>query len=247
MIFINPTQKDIPSLRRLWTEAFGDSDAFLDSFFGTAFSPLHSRIAKEGDRLAAMLYIFDSYCKGQKLAYIYAVATDKKFQNKGVCRALLQDTHTYLKENGYTGAILVPADSALSAMYAKFGYKAICDGSQKTIYQGCNNISLKKITAKEYERLREEYLPDGAVLQTGVSLEFLEHNAELYKGDGFLLAAEIRNSCLIAEEFLGEDSRFSDILFTLKIKKGVIKTPHSMYLPFFPNSTNPTYFGLSFQ
>ena len=35
----HPTDNEIPGLRQLWQEAFGDADAFLDSFFQTAFSP----------------------------------------------------------------------------------------------------------------------------------------------------------------------------------------------------------------
>ena len=32
-------EADIPALRRLWKQAFGDDDQLLDSFFSIAFSP----------------------------------------------------------------------------------------------------------------------------------------------------------------------------------------------------------------
>ena len=39
MIIKPPSKEEIPQLRTLWQEAFGDSDAFLDIFFSNAFAP----------------------------------------------------------------------------------------------------------------------------------------------------------------------------------------------------------------
>ena len=61
--------RDIGALRRLWQEAFGDEDAFLDTFFATAFSPERCRCAVEGDSLLGALYWFDCICGGKTLAY----------------------------------------------------------------------------------------------------------------------------------------------------------------------------------
>ena len=36
----HPDLGQIPELRQLWKEAFGDSDAFLDAFFMVAFSQI---------------------------------------------------------------------------------------------------------------------------------------------------------------------------------------------------------------
>ena len=38
-----PKKQDIPALKALWQEAFGDEEAFLDCFFSTAFSPKRCR------------------------------------------------------------------------------------------------------------------------------------------------------------------------------------------------------------
>ena len=65
----HPISEQIPQLRILWKEAFGDSDNFLDIFYSTAFSPERCLCATIGCELAAMAYWFDC----EDYAYIYAV------------------------------------------------------------------------------------------------------------------------------------------------------------------------------
>ena len=59
MIIDHPTTTQIPQLRSLWKEAFGDSDAFLDIFFQRAFSPQRCCCVTQGDAVVAALYWFD--------------------------------------------------------------------------------------------------------------------------------------------------------------------------------------------
>jgi hypothetical protein len=73
-----PTLDLIPALRGLWKEAFGDSDDFLDMFWRTAFSYDRCRCVTVDGEVAAALYWFDCECRGERVAYIYAVATAKK-------------------------------------------------------------------------------------------------------------------------------------------------------------------------
>ena len=76
---------EISSLRRLWKEAFGDTDEFLDAFFSTGFSPDRCRsITMEGETAAAA-YWLPCVCQGQPFAYIYAV----DFGLKGVIGVFL--------------------------------------------------------------------------------------------------------------------------------------------------------------
>ena len=76
MTITEPQPCRMPGLRALWKAAFGDSDDFLDMFYTTAYAPHRCRCMVDGDRVAAALYWFDCTCEGQKLAYLYAVATD---------------------------------------------------------------------------------------------------------------------------------------------------------------------------
>jgi len=114
MIIDLPSASDIPALRALWKEAFGDSDEFLDSFMSTAFSPCRAMCAKDGEKISAMLYWFDCECRGERVAYLYAVATAKGYRNRGICSALMERTHGHLSEKGYTGVLLVPGSPSFS-------------------------------------------------------------------------------------------------------------------------------------
>ena len=67
---------DTQVLRRLWKQAFRDSDAFLDSFFSVGYSCDRCRQLSLDGQLAAALYWFDCSLAGKPVAYVYAVATD---------------------------------------------------------------------------------------------------------------------------------------------------------------------------
>ena len=70
MEICNPAPTQRPALRALWQEAFGDSDAFLDSFFSTSFCPHRCRCILSDDQSAAALYWFDCSLGGEKYAYL---------------------------------------------------------------------------------------------------------------------------------------------------------------------------------
>ena len=82
---INPPKiTDIPKLRMLWQEVFGDSDEFLDAFFKTAFSPERAMAVYVNDKIVSMLYWFNCECWGKPMAYIYAVGTDIAYRGRGI-------------------------------------------------------------------------------------------------------------------------------------------------------------------
>ena len=102
--------------RRLWKQAFGDTDAFLDLFERTAYAPDRCHTLTVEHCLAAALYWLDCETAGEKTAYIYAVATDERFRGRGLCRRLMTETHTRLQGEGYASAVLVAASPSLSEM-----------------------------------------------------------------------------------------------------------------------------------
>lgn len=230
-------------LRRLWKEAFGDTDAFLDSFFETAYSPERCRYIVMDGCVAAALYWLDCRCDGEKLAYIYAVATAKMHRGKGLCRALMEDAHTHLKATGYAGSILVPGEKGLFAMYEKMGY-APFGGMDTLSCQAGTPIFMQEISPAEYAALRPQYLPHRGVEQDG--MEFLASYATLYAGSDFILAATEETGL----ELLGNTAAAPGILAALGKKEGRFRipgnTPFAMYRPLtdFPA---PGYFGIAFD
>ncbi|MFR0734393.1 MAG: GNAT family N-acetyltransferase [Oscillospiraceae bacterium] len=78
---------DVPALRELWKEAFGDGDRFLDQFFEGPFAPERSRVAVVEGAVSGALYWFPASCKGQSLAYLYGVATAARLRGRDCAAA----------------------------------------------------------------------------------------------------------------------------------------------------------------
>lgn len=239
------------ALRSLWKQAFGDTDAFLDSFFSTAFAPDRCLQAAKDGALAAALYWFDCEAEGRKIAYIYAVATDKNFRRQGICHKLMGKVHEILKNRGYSGTILVPGEPALEDFYAPMGYRACTQLREVFCARGPELVPLRPIDGAEYARLRRELLPPGAVLQEGESLSFLAAQAEFYAGTHLLLAARWEGETLFGLELLGDITAAPGILTTLGCARGQFRTPgqgrpFAMYRPL-DDAPAPTYFGFAFD
>ncbi len=242
-----------PALRALWQEAFGDADAFLDSFEKYAFSEERCRCALIDGELAASLYWFDCSVRGERVAYLYAIATARAYRSQGVCSALMDDTHRHLSALGYSGAVLVPGERWLFDFYARRGY-AVC-GYIGEIHEVAAEVGvgLRSLDADGYAKLRRVFLPEGGVIQENENLGFLCAQAQLLTGDGFLLAARREGDSLVGLELLGDTASAPKILRTLGLERGVFRIPtgdepFAMYRALGNSDTPaPTYFGLAFD
>ena len=252
-MFVNyPQPQDISALQQLWQEAFQDDDAFLDKFFATGYSQNRCRVILEDGLAAAALYWFDCQWEGKKLAYLYAVATAKTFQGKGLCRFLMEDTHALLGQLGYAGAVLVPGSDSLRGMYEKMGYRAATTIQELSSGAGIEAFPVVKISPAEYARLRRAMLPDGGIVQEGAGLAFLETYSQFYAGNGCLLCAIQDGQKLNVPEFLGDVSRIPGILRHLGCQNGAFRTPgpgkpFAMYRSFTEDTSAPNYLGHAYD
>lgn len=246
-----PKKEQIPALRSLWTEAFGDTDPFLDAFFGTAFSPDRCLCLTEDGAVTAALYWFDCLTGGEKTAYLYAVATAASRRGHGLGKALMESTHAHLAAHGYTCAVLVPGERSLFGFYEKFGYRPFGGVRSFSCPAADQEIPLYEIGTDEYAHLRRQMIPAGGILQEGENLAFLSAQASFYKGDGFLLAASKDGTVLRGIELLGDAGNASHIVRTLGCSTGIFRTPgeepFAMILPLTDGAVMPAYFGLAFD
>lgn len=250
MIIDRPAAQQIHSLRDLWKQAFGDTDAFLDGFYAAGFSRSRCRCLTSQGRVAAALYWFDCAWEGKRLAYLYAVATDTAYRGQGLCRALMEDTHKHLQSAGYDGAILVPVSPELFRLYEKLGYRTCCHVTEFSCPAAETPVPLRAIDEQEYAALRRAYLPGGGVLQEAETLAFLQTYAQLYAGENVLLAATLEDGKLICHELLGASPSAPGILAALGAAQGRFRTPgtqkpFAMYRALTPDSQMPSYFGLA--
>ncbi len=247
MIIDHPRKEDIPALRRLWKQAFGDSDAFLDAFFGVGFAYDRCRCVFLEAEVTAALYWFDGELEGEKIAYLYAIATDLSHRGQGLCRLLMADTQACLIGRGYTEAVLLPAEKWLEAFYGAMGYRPFGSVMQKQ-YRAGKRCFVRPVDGEEFALLRREHLPRGGIRQEGALLRFLATQAEFYAGEGFL-AAISKETPKTVVEFLGDLSQIPGLLGALKLQQATVRTPGGskscgMYLPLAPDAPVPTYLGL---
>lgn len=246
-----PTAGCLPELGQLWKEAFGDTDAFLDSFFATAFSPRRCRCALEDGQVAAVLYWFDCLWEGRKVAYLYGVATAKAYRGRGLCHALMEQTHWELAALDYAGAVLVPGEESLFRFYESMGYE-VCGFTASLSCEAAQEAAgLRQVDAAEYARLRRKLLPPGGVVQEGENLTFLQTHAQLYAGEGFVVAATEEEGNLRGQELLGDVAAAPGIVRALGCARGEFRIPgrekaFAMYRSL-DGSGMPAYFGLAFD
>lgn len=246
----HPQPRDLPHLKMLWQEAFGDTDAFIDLFFTSAFSPARCLIVRLGDALAAAAYWFDCSYGTCKAAYIYAVATAKAHQGKGCCRALMDAIADELRKEGYACAILVPGDASLSRMYSAMGYRFFGGMDTQQICACGPALPITQITAAEYSQARRALLPVGGVLQEGENMAFLSRYCRFYQGECSLLAAFPTENALFVPEFWGNPTQMPRILAAISAPNGIFRTRGSQSFAMCRMLTDgemPTYFGFAFD
>ena len=252
MTISEPKPSQTQALRNLWKAAFGDSDGFLDMFYTRAYAPSRCRCVLDGDRIAAALYWFDCICEGQKLAYIYAVATDPGYRNQGLCRRLMADTHAHLKNLGCAGAILLPQDPGLRRMYRTMGYKNCTKIQEFTCRAAGDPAALTELSTEAFAKKRKALLPPGSVIQEGGNLSYLSGYAKFYEGPGFLLTAFPDGGKLVGCELLGDVTKAPGILRAFGAESGSFRCPGAdidwgMCIPFVDNFQKPLYFGFPFD
>lgn len=244
----HPHTGQIPALQALWQEAFGDSPAFIHSFFDTAYAPRRCLCITLEDTVVAAAYWLDCKYDDRPAAYIYAVATGKAYRGQGYCRLLMTHIHAHLAALGYAGAILVPGEPTLRTMYRAMGYQDL-GGMEEQFAAARGHTPLWEISPEAYGQLRPSYLPLGGVVQEKENLTFLARHYRFYQGTGFILTAQVQNGSLFAPELLGNADP-AGILTALDAREGTFrvpgKQPFAMWHPL-TAAPAPTYFGFAFD
>ena len=238
-------------LKELWTESFGNEEGWIDTFLRTAFDPTHTNVLTRQGRTAAALAWMEVSCYGEKLAYLYAIATAPAFRGQGLCRELMVKTHRELTRQGYAGTVLVPADAGLRRMYETMGYENF-GGLRELSAAAEAPVPIREVTAEAYAALRRALLPPGGVVQEQGAPEYLAASASLYAGEDFLLAARPENGGLFGVELLGNAECAGGILGALGYEQGIFRipgndVPFAMFRPLQPGARKPGYFGWAFE
>lgn len=234
-------------LKQLWKAAFGDPDSAIDTFFATAFSPDRCRYLEEEGRIVSALYWLDCQWEGQKIAYLYAVATDPACRGRGLASRLLTQTHSQLKVLGYAGAALKPVTGRFP-FYGRLGYETAGYIARPEVCAG-EPIPIRRLSAREHARLRRSLLPENSVIQEGPTLAYLHSFAQVYAGGGGMLCLEPDSGTVL--EYLGDPAAAPGLLGALGIPRAQLQMPgsqipYTMYLPLNCTKT-PGYLGITLE
>lgn len=149
-----------PSLKKLWSETFGDDDEYINLLFDFDYTPAECFAEISDGDVISVLYLLKGYITADGKVfegrYLYAAATDKKHRGKGLMAELIRQAREYVKEKGLSFICLVPADEGLYGYYARFGFEAVMRNFVSTV--GGKNSGLIEESAdfSEYLRARKE-------------------------------------------------------------------------------------------
>lgn len=226
MISLRPSRPvEQPRLRQIWKESFGDSERFIDLFFRSAYAPERSLVLIRQEELVGAGYWLDCAVAGKRLAYLYAIAIDSRYQRQGLGTQLLKAMHHRLARQGYAGALLVPGSRELRGFYAQLGYRT---SSHRPMPHG--PIPDSPVSPAQYARARRALLPDNGVIQEGENLRFLAGQAAFYADVSRIAAVSTQDGrCL---ELLGPEPAAMGEDYAMLLSLGKDQLPEELYFAF---------------
>lgn len=119
-------RQDIPFLKQIWKECFGDSDRYIAGYFDALFDRITVAVKRSDgipvsmiSMLPVRLHTADGDYPGH---YIYAAATAKAYEGQGYMSALLDYACALAADRGDCFSCLIPASPDLFAFYQRRGY-----------------------------------------------------------------------------------------------------------------------------
>lgn len=160
-VFRTAKAKDIPMLRALWQECFGDSDAFCDWFFAERFAPSLSTVAEENDVILSAVHgwPFTLRIRDKVIPSIMmcGVATYPSARGKGLMKGCISLFMNNAREKGFLALFQKPVDFDI---YRWCGHYASYDAATLTkkegsLYRPANN-TIDSLCSEAFEK---ELLP----------------------------------------------------------------------------------------
>jgi GNAT superfamily N-acetyltransferase len=182
-------------LKSLWKEVFGDTDEYIERFFGEYYSPELCVYSVRDGRTAAAAYLMPAGDFMQPdggsvpCAHIYAVGVLPEYRGLGLGKDVTERCAMLGLERGFGAVILHPADEGLFRFYKSLGFYTSFYESPCLKPPG---RGLLPIAAGEYRSLRETYLQGTAHVNLDIkALEYFEsQGGQFFKGENFCMAKD---------------------------------------------------------
>ena len=121
------TRDDETALRENWRLSFGDTDDYLDFFFGRRFVPEETLVAAVGGRVVSQLFLLPVPLRTQagmlSADYLFAAATRPDHRGMGIMSALMHEARLFCEKRKRDAVVLMPGTRQLYSFYAKLGFE----------------------------------------------------------------------------------------------------------------------------
>lgn len=197
-----------PALYKLWAQAFGDSQEFVEKVFTQFVGPQGIYVAAEENGPVALLCAVPVALQNRTGAYFYGLCTLKEQRGKGIMHGLIEYVCNLLHQQGCAFACLVPAGPALFEFYAEQGFEKAF--SKRVLEMPIKHnlwaqAEFDNITAKALTQLRRQYVPNSVQLNDQSVAAVL---SDLYSGGVTTINTDAAYGLYFVK---GEQLRFTEL------------------------------------
>lgn len=207
------TERDIPQLKTIWKEIFGDSDHFIDWYFQNRFFPEYSVCACTDERILSVCHTLPSvmWIREKKIpcALLNGVATLPEFRGQGLMKRQIAFLYDLLPQKNIC---LLPNTPVDLRIYAPCGHyantSAVClnRAESRKMPKELNFCEISEHLA-EIEQLYHSIAPRYCGILARTTFEIfrkcdeylLDHCKLLLHENGYAIYCDTEDSCLCTE------------------------------------------------
>ena len=243
---------DRPALTELWNTCFGDDPTEIKAFFDRLWPEIQIFVTED---VAAMATALPVRWQSKRAAYLYAVGTDPEQRGQGLCRRLLSEAEDWLREQGFSYALLSPAGTSLFPFYEALGYAVSFYCRRCTFLGMATGTAVRFVNPEEYAAARAKYAPEGGVEYPVSLLELQSGIGPLVEVAGLGCAAlEQTMGGYTARELLSPDPQAAAAAICSRLSLHGLPsrlpggdTPFAMAKSLDGSPLAPSYLGLAFE
>ena len=249
MRLANPS--DRPALTRLWTACFGDEPSVVEDFWARMWPEITIFTL---ENCAAMATAMPVCWQEKPAAYLYAVATDPNRRGEGLCSRLMAEAERWLAGQGYSYAVLSPAEHSLFQFYGRMGYETsfFCN---RQVFRGLGSgQTVRAVSPAAYAALRRAYGPKDQVDYPESLLALQESAGPLLEITGLGCAAvEPAEHGYMTRELLSRDPQAAASALCAYLNVPLLPArmpgpvPFAMAKSLDGSPLCPSYLGLAFE
>lgn len=233
------TGKYYCSLKRLWSEVFGDSDEYISLIFDEGYTPaeVFGEIS-DGEVVSALYLLKCNITSGGKIfngRYLYAAATLPDYRKQGIMGRLINEAKQYIVDENIDFIALVPASEKLYGYYSKYGFESLMYKYVSAIENESTVITEdEKIDGKAFFEMRKSFIGNK------LAFEFpeIEYALSCLDFAGYNVYRNSNDSCYISDknrteiiEYISSEDNFekNTELFLSKLGSGAeISSPYDL-------------------